>query len=119
MLDEDDPRAFRIPTPEELAAEVRRRPVGRTIAYICMDLGLAPGLCEGEFWTRVDKILRHYGGSLSRLYKVRERREASFLRERDRDPDTWHINWRDLRPSTVRIALGCRFGEPPPPIVPS
>ncbi len=119
MLDESDPRAFRIPSPEELAAEVRRRPVGRTMTYICMDLGLAPGLCDGDFWCHVEKIFRHYGGSITRLYKVRERREKTFLRERDRDPDTWHIDWRDLRPSTVRIALGCRFGEPPPPIVPS
>ncbi len=119
LLDQDHPDASRIPTPEEFAAEVRRRPVGRTITYICMDLGLAPGLCEGDFWIRVEKILSHYGGSLSRLYQVRERREESFWRERDRRPETWDTNWRDMRPSTVRIALGCRFGEPPPPIVPS
>jgi hypothetical protein len=34
VLDLDHPEAFRLPTQEELAAEVRRRPVGRTIAYI-------------------------------------------------------------------------------------
>lgn len=114
LLGPDDPAASRLPTPEELAAEVRRRPVGRTIAYICMDLGIAPGLCDGEFWNQVEKILRRYGGSLRRLCQVRARREDRFQRERDRRPDTWHIDWRDLRPSTVRLALGCLIGEPPP-----
>ena len=119
LLDDADPDALHLPTPEELAAEVRRRPVGRTIALICMDLGLAPGLCDGDFWTQVYKTLRRYGGSLGQMYKVRGRREKTFQRERDKRPDTWHIDWRDLRPSTVRLALGCKFGEPPPVIVPS
>jgi hypothetical protein len=119
LLGADDPDASRLPTPAELAAEVRRRPVGRTIAYICMDLGIAPGLCDGAFWDRVEKTLRRYGGSLRRLYQVRAQREESFQRERDRRPDTWHIDWRDLCPSTVRLALGCRIGETPPAIVPS
>jgi hypothetical protein len=113
-MDLDDPAASRLPPPEELAAEVSRRPVGRTIAYICMDLGIAPGLCMGDFWNQVEKTLRRYGGSLGRLYQVRARREESFQRERDRRPDTWHIDWRDLRPSTVRLALGCLIGEAPP-----
>ena len=114
LLGPDDPGASRLPTQEELAAEVRRRPVGRTIASICMDLGIAPGLCEGDFWNQVEKTLRRYGGSLHRLYQVRARREDAFQRERDTRPDTWHIDWRDLRPSTVRRALGCLIGETPP-----
>ena len=119
LLDSGDPDASRLPSPEECAADVRRRPVGRTIAYICLDLGIVPGLCEGEFWNRVEKTLRRYGGSLGRLYRVRARREDAFQRERDRRSDTWHIDWRDLRPSTVRLALGCLIGETPPAIVPS
>jgi hypothetical protein len=119
LLGPDDPDASRMPTSEELAAGARRRPVGRTIAYICMDLGIAPGLCDGDFWNQVEKTLRRYGGSLGRLFQVRARREESFQRERDRRPNTWHIDWRELRPSTVRLALGCLIGEPPPAIVPS
>jgi hypothetical protein len=109
-----DPAASHLPTPEDLAAEVRRRPVGRTISYICMDLGIAPGLCEGAFWNQVEKTLRRYGGSLNRLYQVRVRREEAFQRECDRHPGTWPIDWRDLRPSAVRKALGCLIGETPP-----
>ena len=118
-LGSDDPAASYLPTPEEFAADVRRRPVGRTIAYICMDLGIAPGLCDGAFWNEVYKIFRRYGGSINVLYKVRAKREETFQRERDRNPDTWHIDWRDLRDTTVRLALGCKIGEPPPAIVPS
>jgi len=81
---------------------------------ICMDLGIAPGLCAGEFWNQVEKTMRRYGGSLRRLCQVRARREEAFQRERDKSPDTWHIDWRDLRPSTVRRALGCLIGETPP-----
>jgi hypothetical protein len=77
-------------------------------------MGIAPGLCAGEFWNQVEKTLRRFGGSLDRLYQVRARREDSFQRERDRRPDTWHIDWRDLRPETVRRALGCLIGETPP-----
>ena len=114
VLDPNDPAAFRLPRPEDLAAEVRRRPIGRTIAYICLDLGIAPGLCAGEFWDQVEKALRRFGGSLDRLYQIRARREDSFQRERDRRPDTWHIDWRDMHPATVRRALGCLIGETPP-----
>lgn len=114
LLDPADPAVSRLPTPQELAAQVRRRPVGRTIAYICMDLGIAPGLCEGAFWNQVEKTLRRYGGSLMRLYQVRARREETFQREHDRRKDAWHIDWRDLRPSAVRLALGCLIGETPP-----
>ena len=119
LLGPDDPGAARMPTPEEFASGVRRRPVGRSIAYICMELGIVPGLCDGAFWNQVEKILRRYGGSLGRIYQVRAQREDTFQRERDRRPDTWHIDWRDLHPSTVRRALGCLIGEPPPAIVPS
>ena len=119
LLGPDDSGASRMPTPEEFAADVRRRPVGRTMGYICMDLGIVPGLCDGAFWNKVEKILRRYGGSLGPIYKVHGKREESFWRERDRRPDTWHIDWRDFRDSTVRLALGCKIGEPPPAIVPS
>ena len=62
----------------------------------------------------MEKTLRRYGGSLRRLCQVRARREDTFQRERDRRPDTWHVDWRDMRPSTVRLALGCLIGERPP-----
>jgi hypothetical protein len=113
LLDPDDPRAYYMPTPEEFAAEVRRRPIGLTITYICLDLGIAPGLCKGDFWYNLERTFRRYGGNLDRMYKVRFKREITFEKERDRRPDTWHIDWRDLRDATVRRALGYLIGELP------
>ena len=119
LLGDDDPRAFYLPTDEELDAEMRRRPVGRTMAYICMDLGVVPGFCAGEFSDRLLKVIRRYGGSLSRLYDVRARREKSFEQQHDRRPETWHWDWRDLRIPAVRHALGLLIGEAPPSPMPA
>ena len=44
----DDPEIF-MPTPEDLDRQVRRRAVGRTIAEICNDLAVVPGLCTPAF----------------------------------------------------------------------
>jgi|SRR5271165_1977775 len=38
----DHPRLALLPTPEQIAAEVRRRPIGAVIADICRDLGIMP-----------------------------------------------------------------------------
>lgn len=113
LLDPSHPNAFPHRTPDDFDAEVRRRPIGRSIAYICLDLGLSPGLTEGEFWCQIEKTFSRYGGSLERLHQMRAHRAETFQRERDQRPDTWHIDWRDTRPITVIKALGCLIGEAP------
>ncbi len=60
-----DPRLARLPTEEEIAAEVRRRPVGAVIADICRDLGIAPGRLDGAFWNELHLAIVTYGGSLA------------------------------------------------------
>ena len=114
LLSTEDPDVFRDLTLEEIEAQVRRRPVGRTITLICLDLGIAPCLCDGDFWYRLERTLHRYGGSLKPLFDVRFEREKTFQKERDRMPDTWHIDWQDIRPETARLVLGCRIGEPLP-----
>jgi hypothetical protein len=113
LLGPDRPAAFRLPTQEELAAWVRRRPVGRTMAYICLDLGIVPCLCDDDFWNKVERVLNRYGGSRHSLYQVRALREKTFRRERDRRPDTWHIDWRYVPRATLRQALGWLIGDTP------
>ena len=109
LLGPDDPAASRLPTPEEFAAEVRRRPVGRTIAYICMDLGIAPGLCDGDFWNQVEKTLRRYGGSLRRLYQVRARREDSLPARTRQTPG--HLAHRLAGHAPINRAPGARLPD--------
>lgn len=60
----DDPDG--LPTAEQIAAEVRRRPIGAVIADICDDLGLTPLSCGPEFWCELQSIVFDYGGSFVR-----------------------------------------------------
>jgi hypothetical protein len=108
-----DPDNLHIPTLKKLDAEVRRRPLGRTIATICMDLAVVPGFCSGAFWNQVFDTLQAYGGNLTVLYKVREHCATSFQKERDQHPESWDWDWKDLARQTVRQVLGCLIGEAP------
>ena len=114
-----DPDSLHIPTLKELEAEVRRQPIGRTIAYICMDLAVLPSFCTGEFWNTIFDVIRWFGGSFTKLYAVRAKREQTYKRERDRYPDTWVWDWRDRRQQRVREVLGCLIGDAPPDPLPA
>ena len=114
FLPPNHPANFHIPTLQELQAQIRRRPIGRTIADICTDLAVIPGFCTSEFWGGLFDTLQSYGGSLTAMYQSRGHREQTFRRERDKRPETWHCNWQDLRPATIRHLLGNLIGEPPP-----
>jgi hypothetical protein len=61
--DTQDPRLARLPTADEIAAEVRSRPVGAVIADICRDLGIAPGELDRAFWEEVNLAIITYGGT--------------------------------------------------------
>jgi hypothetical protein len=56
----------RLPTPEQIAAEVRRRSIGAVIADICRDLGIRP---NHPLWRELRDAIVRYGGSLARLVK--------------------------------------------------
>jgi hypothetical protein len=60
-----DPRLARLPTEAEIAADIRRRPIGAVIVSICEDLGLTPGQCDRAFWDELCHAIIAYGGSLS------------------------------------------------------
>ena len=106
-----DPDSLHIPTLKELEAEVRRRPIGRTIAYICMDLAVVPGFCTDEFWSEIRDTLRYYGGSMTAIYTVRAQREQTYKRERDQHPETWVWDWWDLRRPRGQQVLGYLIGR--------
>ena len=56
----------RLPTPEDIAAEVRRRPVGAVIADICRDLGIVP---SNPLWRELSLAIIGNGGNLATLVK--------------------------------------------------
>src|SRR5271167_5107276 len=63
---EADPRLACLPTAAEIAAEVRRRPIGAVIADICRDLGIVP---RHPLWQELSLLIIRHGGSLAGLVK--------------------------------------------------
>ena len=55
-----------LPTEKEIAAEVRRRPIGAVIADICRDLGIMP---YHPLWTDLSTAILRHGGNLPRLWR--------------------------------------------------
>ena len=74
----EDPRLARLPTEDEIAAEVRRRPVGAVIVDICNDLGIAPGHLDRAFWDELSHAIIAYGGSLAGYVKNLNKRLFDF-----------------------------------------
>jgi hypothetical protein len=64
--DAANPQLARLPTAEQIAAEVRRRPIGAVIADICRDLGIMP---DHPLWRELQLVIIRHGGSLARLVK--------------------------------------------------
>ena len=88
----------------------RRRPIGQTIVAICLDLGIAPTLCEGAFWNQVFMAIRCYRGSVGNLVLEMRRREKQL------DKEHWKYPGLPLPEETragVRRVLGFFIGETP------
>ncbi|HXA22903.1 MAG TPA: hypothetical protein VNW90_11425 [Acetobacteraceae bacterium] len=71
-----DPRPTRLATPEDIAAEVRRRPVGAVIADICRDLGIVP---SNPMWRELSLAIIENGGNLATLFKDTFKRISVWL----------------------------------------
>ena len=112
--DPDDPLHFAVPTLKELESQIRRRSVGRTIADICMDLGVTVSLCDGETWDDILQALTHFGANLAEFFSTQQRRRETFQDERDKRPETWTFDWRDRPKEAIRELLGSLLGEPKP-----
>jgi hypothetical protein len=69
----EDPRLARLPTEEEIAAEVRRRPVGAVIADICRDLGI---MTDHPLWRELHLAIIVHGGGLAAF--VRDMCQRAF-----------------------------------------
>ncbi len=98
-----DPRLARLPTEQEIAAEIRRRPIGAVIVDICHDLGITPGLLDRAFWDELRHAIITYGGSLAGFIGNLNTRVFAFLSGDHTDPADF--SWpaappRPLAPST-------------------
>ncbi len=64
--DEADARLVHLPTPEQIAAKIRRQPIGAVIADICRDLGILP---SNPLWRELQIAIIREGGNLANLIK--------------------------------------------------
>jgi hypothetical protein len=71
-------RASRLPTADDIAAEVRSRPIGAVIADICRDLGIAPGDLDGAFWDELNLAIISYGGTIAGIIGNQVDRSFAF-----------------------------------------
>ena len=76
--DEIDPRIAVMPTPENIAAEIRRRPAGAVIADICRLLGIVPA---DPLWREISLVVMENGGSFLKLFNQSMDRIWTPLRE--------------------------------------
>ena len=105
----NDPELY-MPTLEELEAQVRRRPLGRTLVDICLDLAVVPGFCTGPFWNELFDSIRLRGGSIATLMQEKVHREKAFGKELDRKPGS-NWDWQEMGREAIRRVLGCFIGE--------
>ena len=61
-----EPRIARLPTPGDIAAEIRRRPAGAVLADICRDLGI---VASHPLWRELSRAIISNGGNLATLFK--------------------------------------------------
>ena len=59
-----DPRLANLPTPEQIAAKVRRQTIGAVLADICRDLGIAP---NHPLWKELRNAINAFGGNFIRM----------------------------------------------------
>jgi hypothetical protein len=118
-----------LPTREEIEAEVLRRPYGRTIAAICCDFGVVPGLCTRGFWDTLLEAIACHDGNALRLWQNMHRKSEQYEREQAHDHEHALHDAQALedeqagRPETFQLhsdvglypdqTLGFKIGEPP------
>lgn len=73
-----DPGLAHLPSVRDIAAEIRRRPVGAVLADICRDLGIVP---SDPLWRELALAVVEYGGNLAALFEDTYKRvSAAILR---------------------------------------
>jgi hypothetical protein len=71
-----DPRIVRMPTPEKIAAQIRRRPAGAVLADICFDLGIGT---NHPLWPELRSVINENGGNAVALMLRIFRRERKAM----------------------------------------
>jgi hypothetical protein len=73
-----DPWLARLPTPEQIAAEIRRRPIGAVLVDICRDLGI---MADHPLWRELNSAIILHGGGLGAFFRDMCKRAFATWRE--------------------------------------
>ena len=95
-----EPRIARLPTPGDIAAEIRRRPAGAVLADICRDLGI---VASHPLWRELSRAIISNGGNLTTLFKDIADRLGSLIRP---PAAAQPAGSAPILPSTVRPGTG-------------
>jgi hypothetical protein len=98
-------------TVEEMEVRIRRRPIGRTIVDICLDLAVLQ--FDQEFWNHLFDAVYWYRGNFGRWQREEHRRYRTFDHERNHKPINGWWEWWEPKKQRLREALGFLPGEPP------
>lgn len=113
-VDPDHPLHFHWPTARQLWADMRNRSVTYNVELIVSDLGGHFGAFGQAFHHNFFDALIHFAGDIVRFNAVHQRRQQSFMEERERRPETWTHHLWDRTKDTLRDMLGFLMGEDPP-----
>ncbi|MEI7710532.1 MAG: hypothetical protein WCI94_03815 [Rhodospirillales bacterium] len=112
--DPNNPLYFYIPSVAELAAQMRRRTVGRILADICLDLGIDSGNTARDTWQRIEAALMGLGDGYSHYCEVKEQRRLTVRRELKRGMGIWPWDVQDNTQESIQAMLGFLCGAAPP-----
>lgn len=107
----------RLPTLAEMETQVRRRPIGRTIGDICLDLGVSAKLCAPWFWTGLFNTISAYRGNIGGVCVELHQREERFLRDYTGPHDVLQQMEDDVG-QVVKFRIGEKPVDPCPPASP-
>ena len=110
------------PTDQQIAAQVRHRPIGAVLVDICLDLGIIAGQMDPASWNEMGQALSLYGGDLTNFVVSRQPRPRA--RPRPRDPSFLPVSipgqtgmmfppWPSLPPSPMASGLSTGCIGPP------
>jgi hypothetical protein len=98
---EVDPRVAAMPTPSEIADQIRRRPAGAVIADICRHLGIVPA---DRLWQEISLVVMENGGNVVKMFNEAMYRICTRLRELAAAEK--HGERPPYEPATVAAATG-------------
>ena len=98
------PDPLGLPTAEQIAKDMQRRPVGAVIADICADFGMTPEQCGRALWQELEFAITTFGGNIARwLRKLKKWIKAACAEQSD---EVAPVPWAPHPPEPAAAGTG-------------